>query len=102
MKLPELIENLSLDLTKLDRDVINREIVANYSDQDLISLAQTFLRGIGSRHSVPGSLVWSLTDIADQFATTHALSPKQRIYIIQNTLEHWHQINIQMRVALNL
>jgi hypothetical protein len=102
MQLPELFENLSLDLAMLDRDVINREIVANYSDQDLMNLTRIFLQGIGNRHTVPGALIWSLTDMCDQYQNTHSFSPKQRIYIIQNILEHWHQISVEMRATLML
>jgi hypothetical protein len=102
MRLPELFENLHLDLSTVDRSVINREIVANYSDQDLVALVRIFLRGIGNRHTVPGALVWSLLNIADQHQETHQLSPKQRIYIIQNILEQWHQVSVDMRATLNL
>lgn len=102
MRLVDVIDNLSLDLDQLDRDVINREIVANYSDHDLVNLTRTFLRGIGNRHTVPGGLIWSLADMADQYSETGQLSPKQRIYIIQNILEHWHQIGVEMRAELGL
>ena len=102
MQLPELFENLSLDLAMLDRDVINREIVANYSDQDLSNLIKIFLRGIGNRHTVPGALVWTLIDMGDQYQTTGTFSPKQRNYIIQNILEQWHQITVEMRATLML
>jgi hypothetical protein len=102
MQLPELFENLSLDLAKLDRDVINREVVANYSDQDLSRLIRIFLQGIGRGHTVPGNLVWTLTDMADQYQTTSTFSPKQRNYIIQNILEQWHQISVEMRAQLML
>lgn len=102
MNLPELVENIVLDLDQLDRNVINREIVANYSDHDLVALIRIFLRGIGSKHSVNGNLVWSLSDIADQFQQTHQLSPKQQVYVIQNIIENWHQISVEMRAELML
>lgn len=102
MNLPELIENLHLDLNQYDRSVINETIVANYSDQDLVRLIDIFLRGIGSRHQVNGNIVWRLADMASQYRTAHALTPKQRIYIIQNILENWQELNLDMRVALGL
>ena len=102
MKLAELIENIVLDLDQLDRDVINREIVSNYSDHDLVALIRIFLRGIGNQHTVNGNLVWSLSDIASQFATQHQLSTKQRIFVIQNIIENWHQMGVEMRACLGL
>lgn len=102
MNLPELIENIVLDLDQLDRNVINREIVANYSDHDLVALIRIFLRGIGSMHTVNGNLVWSLADIADQYNQTHQLSPKQQVYVIQNIIENWHEMGIEMRASLGL
>jgi hypothetical protein len=102
MNLPELIENLHLDLDQLNRNVINQEIVANYSDQDLDRLILIFLRGIGSLHSVPGNTVYSLADMSQRFRKFAEYSPKQRVYIIQNILENWHQLGLDMRCQLSL
>lgn len=102
MTLPELIENLSLDLDQLDRNVINQEIIANYSDRDLDRLILIFLEGIGALHHVPGTIVYSLADMSHRFQEIPEYSPKQRVYIIQNILENWNQLGIGMRVYLGL
>jgi len=102
MRLTELIEHCHLDLDQLNRDVINNNIIANYSDQDLRELALTWLRGIGSRHSVPGSIVWAVGSIADQALADQALTRRQQVYLIQTILEQWHQIQLESRVELGL
>lgn len=102
MRLTELIEHCHLDLDQLNRDVINREILANYSDTEIVNLADTWLRGIGSRHSVPGRLVATVSDISRQWHETHTITASQKIYLIQNCLEQWHQIQLESRVELGL
>ena len=102
MRLTELIEHCHLDLDQLDRNVINNTIIANYSDRDLRELALTWLRGIGSKNSVPGAVVWNITSIADQASSDSALTRKQQVYLIQNCLEQWHQIQLESRVELGL
>lgn len=102
MNLPELIENLHLDLDQLNRDVINREIIANYSDKDLDRLILIFLEGIGARHHVPGTIVYTLADMSYQFKDYQEYTPKQQVYIIQNILENWNQLGLDMRCHLGL
>ena len=102
MNLPELIENLSLDLDELNPVVINQEIIANYSDRDLVRLTEIFLRGIGKVHSVSGQVVETLWGISDYYQEHRELSPKQQVYIIQNILQNWHQVGLEMRCQLGL
>ena len=102
MNLPELIENLSLDLNELNSVVVNREIIANYSLRDLVRLTEIFLRGIGKVHSVSGLVVETLWGISDYYQEHRELSPKQQVYIIQNILQNWHQVGLEMRCQLGL
>jgi hypothetical protein len=102
MNLPELIENLSLDLDQLNPVVINREIISNYSNRDLIRLAEIFLRGIGKQHSVTGQVIETLWGIGDYYQEHRELTPKQQVYLIQNILQNWHQVGIEMRACLGL
>ena len=102
MNLAELIENLSLDLDELNPSVINREIIANYSDHDLIRLCEIFLRGIGKTSTVNGKIIVTLWGIADYYKEYHELSPRQQVYIIQNILRNWHQIGLEMRCQLGM
>lgn len=102
MNLPELVENIVLDLDQLDRNVINNEIISNYSDHDLVDLTMTFLRGIGSRHSVNGTVVYNLRDICEDLKKHGSFTRKQQVYLIQNVIDNWHQMSVEMRAELML
>jgi len=102
MNLAELIENLSLDLDQLNSTVINKEIIANYSDRDLVRLIEIFLRGIGKTHAINGDVISTLWGIADYYQEYHSLTPKQQVYTIQNILQNWHQLGLDMRCQLGL
>jgi hypothetical protein len=102
MNLPELIENLYLDRHLLDNSVVNKEIIANYNDRELVRLCEIFLRGIGKVHCVAGSIIETLWGISDFYQEHHELTPKQRVYIIHNILQNWNQIGLEMRCQLGL
>lgn len=102
MRLVELIENLSLDLPDINRQVVNREILRHYSNQDLVGLADVFLRGIGKDHHVNGHVVATLWGICDYWHEYHTLTPRQQVYLIQNILDNWSQISLTMRCQLCL
>ena len=102
MNLIELIEHLHLDLKQLDQNVINNEIIANYSDNDLVRLVEVFLRGIGSRHQIDGNTVYTLHDMCDYYREFNEFSRKQQVYIIQNVLKYWDQLSLESRAILML
>ena len=82
MNLPELIENLHLDLSDLNPRVVNKEIIANYSDRDFVKLIEIFLRGIGSRHEVPGKVIYTLQGISGDYQEHENLTNEQKTYAI--------------------
>jgi hypothetical protein len=102
MNLPELIENLWLDRDLVDPVVVNQAITTNYNDRDLVRLCEVFLRGIGKVHSVSGKIVETLWGISDYYQEHHELTPKQRVYVIQNILQNWHQVGLEMRCQLGI
>jgi hypothetical protein len=102
MNLPELIENLSLDLEDLNRTAINQVINQVYSCEDLINLCEIFLRGIGKQHQVNGHVISTLWGIQDYYRQYQDLTPKQRVYVIQNILNNWNQVGLDMRCQLGL
>lgn len=101
MRLCELIDNLSLE-SDLDPVVTNREIIKAYSDQDLVTTARQFLRGIGSTHGVPADVVLTLSGIQDYWQEHEILSPRQRVYVIQNLIRYWSHMGVEMRAVLML
>lgn len=101
MNLPELIENLSLE-TGLNSTVINKAIIDNYSNSDLVHLIRVFLKGIGNNHQVDGNVVVTLMGINDYYREHEHLTPKQQVYLIQNILTNWNQLGLDMRCQLGL
>ena len=102
MRLTELIENLCLDINSLDRRVINQAITSNYTDHDLVNLARTFLRGIGKQHEIDGDVINTLWGITDYHLEHDQITPRQRVYVIQNIITNWHHMRVEMRATLNL
>lgn len=102
MNLAELIENIVLDRDQLSTDAITDVVLSNYNNQELVNLISIFLRGIGSRHQVPGDLVYHLSDIADSYKEFGNLTRRQQVYVLHNIINYWHQMSVEMRASLNL
>lgn len=102
MNLYELIENLNLDRNTINRTAVNQVIKENYTDSQLVKLCNVFLKGIGAQHQVNGDVIHVLMGICDYYREHHVLTPKQQVYLIQNIINEWHQINLEMRTALCL
>jgi hypothetical protein len=102
MKLHELIENCYLDRKELNDDVICQVIRENYKDRELSELIRLFLSGIGSRHQVPGNIIYTLMDLNDWFKEYGEYKFKQQAYIILTILSYWDQMSIESRIELNL
>jgi predicted DNA-binding ribbon-helix-helix protein len=102
MKLAELIENIMLDRDQLSTEAISQVVLANYRDRDLVELIRIFLRGIGSRHQVPGDLIYHLADIAHSYEEFGNLTPKQRVYVLHKIIQWWPEVGVEMRATLGL
>ena len=102
MKLYSVIENCYLDRKDLDDNVICAVIRKNYSNRDLCQLIKVFLKGIGNQHSVSGNVVYTLIDLIQWYQEDNEYTFKQQAYIILTILSNWDQINIEVRVELNL
>jgi hypothetical protein len=100
MRLVDLIENCHLDRHILNKTVVNKTICEHYSDRDLVSVIEVFLRGIGKHHAVPGNVVATFWGLCDWYREHKSFTPKQQVYIIQNLIDHWDQINLEMRSTI--
>ena len=102
MKLYELMENLYLDLPDVNRTKMTTEIIKQCSISEITNLVDVFLKGIGSKHSVPGNVVWTIQEI--NYLVQDGIEPtfKQIHYVLCNILDYWDQVSIEMRVELNL
>lgn len=102
MNLPELIENIWLDRDHLSATAINRTIQEYYSDQELCSFARQFLRGIDQQHNINGHIINTLWGICDYYQEHQSLTPRQRVYLVQNVIGHWDQLSCSSRSEFNL
>lgn len=102
MRLVELVEHLSLDLEDLDRTVINKHVLREYSDQDFCDLARTFTSGVRGNAQVPADVITTLWGICDWYREYEYLTPKQQVYVLHNVLDHWHQMSVASRADLML
>lgn len=104
MNLYELLENCYLDhdVLKLDIDKICQIIRENYTDKQLRDLIHTFLRGIGSKHQVPGNLVYKLNDLINWYTDYESYTFLQQALIIKIILCYWDQLSIETKADLYL
>jgi hypothetical protein len=102
MTLPQVFEHIWLDRHKLDPHAINQELIKSYTDQDWCELIQVFLRGIESDHTVPGDVVYALTNMAHLISQDIELTWRQQVFVINRILDHWDQISCDHRASLNL
>ena len=102
MNLPELIENIWLDRTNLSTTAVNQAISKNYSDQELCAFTSQFLQGIDRQHSINGHIINTLWGICDYYREHRSITPRQRVYLIQNVIDHWDQLSCESRATLNL
>lgn len=102
MNLPELIENIWLDRDQLLPTAVNQAIRDNYSDHELCAFTSQFLQGIERQHTMNGHVINTLWGIQDYYREHRSITPRQRVYLIQNILSHWDQLSVQARADLNL
>lgn len=100
MRLIDVLENCHLDRALLDESVINTTIMANYDSGELVRVIEIFLRGIGKHHSVPGKVIESFWGISDWYREHRSLTAKQQVFVIQNLIRYWDQINLEMRSTI--
>jgi hypothetical protein len=96
MKIYDLVEQANLDCAILNdqaRWLINQE----YTPQQWIGITQVFLTNLDQPHTVPGNVVYSLTDICDQYQHTQSITLKQLLYISNNLVDHWHNLSCLAR-----
>lgn len=101
MKTYELMEYISVNELDVPDDIAWK-LINEYSDSQWIRCTEIFLRGIGARHSINGSIIATLQGIMDWYREKQVLTNKQKFYIFYNILNNWNQIGIDMRSTLML
>jgi hypothetical protein len=78
------------------------EVLQSISDQELCNASGVFLRGIDTRHQVPGKVVHTFSGMCEWYREHEEYTNRQRVWIIRNLIDHWDQIGLQTRSAMNL
>jgi hypothetical protein len=101
MSIFELIEEITLDQLRLETKHKN-QIIDNYTTSDWARSVQLFLKGIGSRHQVPGNVVYELIDYLRQYDETKHLTRDQKWFILHTLMERFDQIDLISRTELGI
>jgi hypothetical protein len=102
MRLPDLLENCYWDRSDLNPNVVNKTIMGNYTQEEMIRVTTLFLDTLGSAHSVPGRVIYTLRGICQWYHDYKEITPKQQVYLIQNLIEHWSAMPLKGRMSLGL
>lgn len=101
MNLYDFFEGCSLEKASINDQFIYQ--INNFiPNSNLISIAITWLRGIGSQHQVPGRVVTTMAGICDFYREVGELTRKQQIYVISNLITYWDQISCESRAQMML
>lgn len=99
MRLVDVIEECSLCHTP---DEVIWQITRTYTPEELDKLINLFLRGIGSRHQVSGTVVYTLQGISGDYQEHKTMTKEQQTYAIGRIIANWHQMTCESRANLLL
>ena len=101
MRLIDVIETIWLDKLPLDNSHKNF-IVDYFTDKEWTKTCELFLKGIGSNHTIPGTLIYKLQDFISQYYHNGTLTRDQKWLLLHTAVENWNQINLITRIEMNL
>jgi hypothetical protein len=99
MQLVDVIEECSLCQVP---DEVIWEITRIYTPKQIDQLIQIFLRGIGSRHQVPGRVISTLQGISGDYQEQENMTKEQQTYAIGRIIVNWHSMSCESRAGLAL
>ena len=100
MELTEIIEELHLDNFKSNE--IKYQLADGITSKQAIDLTKLFLKGIGNNHDISGKTIYKMQDMIYQYQDEGNISRDQKIYLISQILDQWHQLDITKRAELYL
>ncbi len=98
----DFLEELRLHKHKLTGQ-LKIDIANTHSDMEWINATSIFLKGLEPRHTVPGNIIYSMSDICHQYKYLKVKSPltkKQRLFISSNLIDYWDQMTLEMKIKL--
>ena len=101
MTIYEIIETCWLERHALTEDIM-RGLVDTIPDPDFNRVCRKFLKGIGSRHQVPGKIVHVFMGLCDWYRETEVYTVRQRRWILEKSIEYWDQVSCEVRAEMQL
>jgi hypothetical protein len=101
MNLYDFFEECSLEKQNIT-DQFVYEITNQIPASDLIKITNKWLVGISNKHQIPGKVILTMQGICDFYRECHDLTPKQRVFVINNLIRYWDQINCESRANMML
>ena len=99
MNIYEALDRYNLLITELtNQDRYNLKDL--YQQAIWIKATKLFLQGIGKDHQVPGRVLQTLYDMCSLADQDCELTHKQMLYMSNNLLDNWNQINYEIRSLL--
>lgn len=98
-QLYEVIENAHLDLNVLN-DQMRYLICKAASPEQWIRATELFLRSCGSRHTIPGLVIFKLTGICQDYKDHGTITLRQQMFVTSKLIDHWDQLGVEMRATI--
>ena len=75
-------------------------IIRNHDLKDWVRASRFFVKGIGTKHDVPGKVVDTFIGIADHYTANKTITNKQFFYLAYNLISYWPNLTIEARVLV--
>ena len=99
MNIYEAIDRCNISLNELTPED-RYQIKEDYDQHTWIKAAKLFLKGIGNKHSVSSEVIRTLYDMCHEHDDGRKLNHKQLLYISNNLIDNWHQVNYEIKSLL--
>lgn len=96
MQIYHLIEQAHIALDIVD-DSMRYQINRCYPTSEWVRATKYWLRGLEKQHTVVGKIVGQMRDICWDYDCYGTLTTTQCMFLSNNLLDHWDQINYEAR-----
>ena len=96
MKIYHLIEHAHISLDVVD-DALRYQINQAYTPDQWVQAVKYWLRGLQKQHTVSGKIIGQMRDICWDYDRNDSLTATQCLFLSNNLLDHWDQLNYESR-----
>ena len=96
MKIYHLIEQAHIALDVVD-DALRYQINKSYEPDVWVQATKYWLRGLEKQHTVSGKIIGQMRDICWDYDRNDGLTATQCLFLSNNLLDHWDQLNYESR-----